>query len=111
MICEKITAFMLAWGALVSGAMHLPLTAEVFVADNELRDLHPFMPSGAPMSNIVLRSACAVLHASTPSYRLTYSSDGDEEVSVCAWRPWRVGTFLFDEGDACECPRKLTITD
>lgn len=77
--------------ALVVGL--LELTDEVFLADAEVR---------RERTPGVLRGACVVRDADTPSYRLTYEDDAGS-ASFCVWRPWRVGTFLVDEDTPCEC--------
>ena len=79
----------------------LPLTDEVFLADADIRREEPQLVQGK-----VLWAACTVRDSETPSYRLSYADPGDANgtllpVDVCAWRPWRVGTFMVVEDCAC----------
>lgn len=91
-------------------AATLPLTDEVFLADADVRRDYPEVRGE-------LRGACAVRDSATPYYRLTYVDEDAEGYeyphTVCAWRPWRVGTFLAWQGDECDCdgdPRDNPIT-
>lgn len=67
------------------------LTDEVFLANEEAQRVWPSVLGP-------LQGACVTRDASSPSYRLFYGAE-----AVCAWRPWRVGTYLVEGGEECAC--------
>ena len=90
----------------------LPLSDELFLADADVRR------EAAWGGAATLRAACVVAGADTPAYRLSYHVEDEEAEAqrggpnelggdrtlafhVCAWRPWRVGSFIVI--DECEC--------
>lgn len=82
-----------------TSTMQVPLTDEVFIADEAVR---------LERKGMTLVAACVTKDASSPSYKLTYKQEQEDgsdgtNVALCVWRPWRVGTFIVDTDDEVPC--------
>lgn len=109
------TLFLPLLALLVPLTALMPLSDELFVADADVRR------EAAWGAAATLRAACVIVGADTPAYRLSYQLEDEGETAtkrpsatpnelggdgvlvfhVCAWRPWRVGSFIVI--DECRC--------